>query len=101
MRHWKMIHMDYIWTLFGLCLFVWAHGDMDLLRNAARGGSVACVLGSCASVLSNVLYEKEDLYEAGGCMKICIRTRVMHLRSVEHTCMHMRDYKYTGLRPWR
>ena len=41
MRHRKTIHMDCVWMLY-----VWAHGDMDLLRNAARGGSVACVLGS-------------------------------------------------------
>jgi len=41
MRHRKMFDMDSIWTIF-----VWTHGDMDLLRNAARGGSVACVLGS-------------------------------------------------------
>jgi len=27
-------------------LLVWTHGDMDLLQNAARGGSVACVPAS-------------------------------------------------------
>jgi hypothetical protein len=36
-----MIDMDSIWTIF-----VWTYGDMDLLQNAAGGGSVACVLGS-------------------------------------------------------
>jgi hypothetical protein len=30
---------------------------------------------------SDVLYENEDLYEDGGCMRICIRTRVMRLMS--------------------
>jgi hypothetical protein len=34
-------------------------------------------------------------------MRICIRTRVMRLRSIEHTPTHMGDYTYTGLRPWR
>jgi hypothetical protein len=33
------------------------------------------------SASSDVLYENEDLYEDGGCMRICIRTRVMHLIS--------------------
>ena len=30
---------------------------------------------------SEVLYENEDLYEDGDCMRICIRTRVMRLMS--------------------
>jgi hypothetical protein len=33
------------------------------------------------SASSDVLYENEDLYEDGGCMRICIRTRVMRLMS--------------------
>jgi len=41
--------------------------------------SVACVLGSWVSASSEVLYENEDLYEDGDCMRICIRTRVMRL----------------------
>jgi len=32
MRHRKTIHMDFVWILY-----VWAHRDMGLLRNAARG----------------------------------------------------------------
>jgi hypothetical protein len=43
--------------------------------------TVACVLGSWVSVSSDVLYEKVDLYEDGGCMRTCIRTRVMRLMS--------------------
>ena len=54
---------------------------MHLVRNAARGGSVARVLGSSVSATSDVLYENEDLYGDGGCMRICIRTRVMRLMS--------------------
>ena len=33
------------------------------------------------SASSEVLYENEDLYEDGDCMRICIRTRVMRLMS--------------------
>jgi hypothetical protein len=39
----------------------------------------------------------KTLYEDGGYMRICIRTRVMRLMS-EHTCTHMRDCTYTGPR---
>jgi len=42
---------------------------------------VACVLGSWVSASSEVLYENEDLYGDGDCMRICIRTRVMRLLS--------------------
>ena len=33
------------------------------------------------SISSEVLYENEDLYADGDCMKICIRTRVIRLMS--------------------
>jgi len=62
--------------------------------------TVACVLGSRVSAPSDVLYENEDLYEDGGCMRICIRTRVIRLM-LEHTRTHMGDCTYTGLWPSR
>jgi hypothetical protein len=43
---------------------------------------------ACESASSEVLYENEDLYEDGDCMRICIRTRVMRL-------MSDRAYAYT------
>jgi len=52
---------------------------MHLLRNAAGGGSVACVLALEVSAPSDVLYENENMYEDGGCMRISIRTKVMRL----------------------
>ena len=53
------------------------------------------------SASSDALYENEDLYEDGDCMRICIRTRVIRLMS-DRACAYAygRLYIY-GLWPSR
>jgi hypothetical protein len=65
-----------------LCLNcdIFTPGDVDLLCDAAIGGIIATKFGLLVAVLSDALYENDDLYGYGGCFRICIRSsRVIHL----------------------